>query len=99
VSYHSERDVVYSDLPSPHLVDAVEPGTTTTQWLVRHFGEPSTVTSERDQTVWQYHRVTESAKKFRALPLLAVNLRDQHRVSYNFAIEDERVARYWVSED
>ena len=96
LSYSAERGIVEQTIASPILLEQIEPGVTTTNWLVDQFGQPQAVRSTGEATqVWQYENVTRSATSVRALPLLAIDLSSADKVTYNFEIADELIVKYW----
>ncbi len=96
VSYQSERERVDADIPDMSALQQITLGETTTDWLVAQFGQPSAVRRPSDAiAIWQYQNVSRSTTRVRALPLFAVELKDQSRTVYHFEIENDYVVRYW----
>ena len=96
VSYESERQRIDADIPDMSTLQQISLGETTTEWLVAEFGQPSAVRRPSEAiAVWQYQNVTSSMTRVRALPLFAMEMKDQSRTVYNFEIENNYIVRYW----
>lgn len=96
ISYQSERERVDADIPDMNYLQEITLGETTSDWLLKQFGQPSAVRRPSDSVaVWQYENVERSTTKVRALPLFAVELKDLNRTVYLFEIENDYIVRYW----
>ena len=96
MSYEREKQIVSGSLTNEALLSQVIPGDTTANWLVAQIGEPDVVTpTGNGSEQWSYSAVTHSKTNIRALPLIAVKLRNEKRVVHYFEIRDEVVERMW----
>ena len=96
ISYSSDQTQEALDVPHPTLLAQIQLGETPSQWLRDHLGEPSSVRLPSEtQSVWQYENTQHTRTRVRALPLLAIETNRRQRTIFNFAIERNRIVRYW----
>jgi len=71
-------------------------GETSSHWLARELGEPQKIiTNSAASTIWQYHHVVNHATRFRALPIIAVELEKAQLTVVNFEISNDIITRTW----
>ena len=96
ISYRSEQGTVSKAIEDTGVLQNVELGKTTTDWLVAHFGQPQAVRRPSEGiAVWQYENVHKHSRKVRALPLLSIDLTEEERELFHFEVENDYIVRYW----
>ena len=94
VSYEREQAFVSGSLKDQTVLQRITPGITTSDWLLTHAGEPDAIDQmSHGEQLWTYSSITHSQTKVRALPLLAIKLRDEQQVLYQFSVKDSVVTR------
>jgi len=97
IHYRADKEIVTADIADPDRLGQIELGSTSSQWLVDHFGEPNRIDEvTEDESVWRYTNSTRDRKKFHALVLLSVEVNHEALTRYNFAIVNDRIERYWL---
>ena len=99
VSYSSDKAHVHMSVPSDTPLTQIQPGESTTNWLIDTLGEPDAIRpGEAGSTVWQYENIHSEHKRLIAFPLISIKREHLQRTVYHFAIQDERIQRYWKEE-
>ena len=100
ISYETHRESKGVGLPDPAMLDTVELGETTSAWLREQLGDPDSVRVPSESVrVWQYENVDQASTRLRAFPLFTFSLSDEVRTVYHFAIENDRIVKYWKDHD
>ncbi|MEM7078110.1 MAG: hypothetical protein AAF513_05720 [Pseudomonadota bacterium] len=96
ISYKTGREAVITHIADPDILNDIEMNQTPASWLVDNLGKPHVVEHPRQNVeVWKYHNIVAARTELRALPLLSIDLEDEHHTVYSFTIQNEViVAQY-----
>lgn len=90
ISYKTDRSAVITHISDPDLLKEIKMNQTPASWLVDNLGPPYSVERPKeDVEIWKYHNVTQAHTEVRALPLLSVDLKDEHYTVYSFTIQNK----------
>ena len=96
ISYQAEQGAISKAVHDTGVLQQVELGKTTTDWLIAQFGQPQAVRRPSSAiAIWQYENVHKHSRKVRALPLLSIHLTEEEREIFNFEVENDFVVRFW----
>lgn len=96
ISYRQVANAGHNHLPTPAQLEQIQPGITSSDWLITHLGHPDAIQSDGiTSALWQYQATSQRGRHFRALPLLAIELNTIQRVVHNFEVEGGMVVRHW----